>query len=234
MTETLPSIEQIAARVAELLRDAEVVEPFAIPNPAGHVVVAPGQTIGSDWGNAVWNQSVQRFASIADRDAQFTAPVDGAVCYTIAESAHWRRQGGRWLTIGTAMLAFATNGVQGQVGTGETVFLQTDITLASPRKLRVTSFVAGTETVGGTYMTFRLLVSAVQAGQPSSQPVIAVPNPGLSDRAGSTTLLTDCPAGPVRIQMLGQSAGGIFRVDPGNARMWTEDIGGVGPQAVTQ
>jgi hypothetical protein len=39
----------------------------------GRKTVAPGQTIASDWGQAAWDQSVQCFASIADRDNQYGA-----------------------------------------------------------------------------------------------------------------------------------------------------------------
>lgn len=36
----------------------------------GRIQVAPGQTVASSWGNLVWDQSVQQFASAADRDNQ--------------------------------------------------------------------------------------------------------------------------------------------------------------------
>ena len=54
---------------------------MTLPNPPGHQVVAPGQVIGSNWGNAVWNQSVQRFASDADRRNQYPTPAPGDVWY---------------------------------------------------------------------------------------------------------------------------------------------------------
>ena len=43
----------------------------------GRKTVAPGQTIASEWGNLVWDQSVQDFASAADRTTQFPAPKPG-------------------------------------------------------------------------------------------------------------------------------------------------------------
>jgi hypothetical protein len=64
--------------------------------PAGNVQVAKGQVIASTWGNTLWNQSVQVFASTADRDNQFPNPPDGAQVYTAAEQAYWVRVAGVW------------------------------------------------------------------------------------------------------------------------------------------
>ena len=71
--------------------------PLVIPNPAGHQVVAPGQTVASDWGNHVWDQSTNIFASTADRDAQWATPPDGARAYTRDIGMAWIRQGGVWV-----------------------------------------------------------------------------------------------------------------------------------------
>jgi hypothetical protein len=47
----------------------------------GRRQVAPGQVIASDWGNVVWDQSVQTFATAADRTTQFPAPKAGATSW---------------------------------------------------------------------------------------------------------------------------------------------------------
>lgn len=70
---------------------------MTLPNPPGHQIIAPGQTIGSSWGNAVWGQSTERYASVADRDTQLISPQDGTVCYTLAEQRLWLRQAGKWV-----------------------------------------------------------------------------------------------------------------------------------------
>lgn len=67
----------------------------------GRKTVAPGQTIASEWGNFAWDQSVQQFASTADRNTQFPAPLDGAVCYTAVEKTWWVRVSGVWRTLVT-------------------------------------------------------------------------------------------------------------------------------------
>jgi hypothetical protein len=51
---------------------------------SGRIQVSPGQTIQSaQWGNIVFDQSVIPFLNAADRDAQWTAPKEGAVCYLL-------------------------------------------------------------------------------------------------------------------------------------------------------
>ena len=73
----------------------------------GRQQVSPGQTIQSaQWGNPVWDQSVQAFENAADRDNQFPAPQEGAVCY-LADVDGWTGfQNGRWVGL------FGTSGRQ--------------------------------------------------------------------------------------------------------------------------
>ena len=72
----------------------------------GRVQVAPGQTISSaTWGNPVWDQSVNCFASAADRDAQWPSPHDGSVCYTVDQAVLWLRMGGIWKVVSAAIHA---------------------------------------------------------------------------------------------------------------------------------
>jgi hypothetical protein len=72
------------------------VNPLA---PAGRLTVAPNEEIASAWGNTVFDQSINQFASTADRDAQWPAPPDGALCYTAAETTLWLRRAGVWQTM---------------------------------------------------------------------------------------------------------------------------------------
>jgi len=46
----------------------------------GRKTVAPRQTITSQWGNWVWDQSIQTFSDRAARNTQFPAPHVGACC----------------------------------------------------------------------------------------------------------------------------------------------------------
>jgi hypothetical protein len=70
---------------------------------AGRVHVNPGDTILDTWGNMVFDQSVNIFASTTDRDTQWPAPPDGALCYTQASAILWARTAGNWLQVSPAL-----------------------------------------------------------------------------------------------------------------------------------
>lgn len=76
----------------------------------GRKQVAPRQTIASQWGNEVWDQSVQTFASKADRDTQFPTPHLGACCALDTHPGlllQW--DGNGWLTTYSAKVVSTTN-----------------------------------------------------------------------------------------------------------------------------
>ncbi|MGY4645883.1 hypothetical protein [Cellulomonas sp. URHB0016] len=64
----------------------------------GRKTVVVGQVIDPvTWGNPLWDQSVQTFASAADRTAQFPAPLKGAKTY-LEDVARWEGwDGTRWV-----------------------------------------------------------------------------------------------------------------------------------------
>lgn len=62
----------------------------------GRLVVNPGDTILSTWGNTTYDQTVQTYLSTTDRDAQWPAPKDGAVAYTQDTGTVWVRRAGLW------------------------------------------------------------------------------------------------------------------------------------------
>jgi len=66
----------------------------------GRRTVTVGQVIDpTTWGNPVWDQSVQQFASAADRTAQFPAPLKGAVTWLddVARLEVWN--GALWVPV---------------------------------------------------------------------------------------------------------------------------------------
>lgn len=95
------ALEQLALRplrnalgtAVQVLNDSGILR--AAP-PAGHLTVAPGQTIASAWGNTVFDQSVNCFTSAQDRDAQWAAPQDGAMCFTTDTQTYYQRENGQW------------------------------------------------------------------------------------------------------------------------------------------
>jgi hypothetical protein len=74
----------------------------------GRRTVAPGQDIASDWGNTVWDQSVQQFASAADRSTQFPAPKAGAVSWLDDVKQLETYNGTAWVGTGAAVSYTAT------------------------------------------------------------------------------------------------------------------------------
>jgi hypothetical protein len=64
---------------------------------SGRIQVSPGQTIQSaQWGNIVFDQSVIPFLNAADRDAQWPAPKEGAVCYLLDVHRLYLYEPGGW------------------------------------------------------------------------------------------------------------------------------------------
>jgi hypothetical protein len=68
--------------------------------PTGRKQVAPGQLIQSSaWGNPLWDQSVQCFASPADRANQYPNPHPGAVSFCEDFGTLDVYRGGKWQPI---------------------------------------------------------------------------------------------------------------------------------------
>lgn len=66
----------------------------------GRVRVGPGQGIASDWGNAVWDQSVQTFANAADRTNQYPNPTEGSMSYLEDRKLLYVYRSGAWQPVG--------------------------------------------------------------------------------------------------------------------------------------
>lgn len=96
-------LDALTARAREraegrpLINEAGVeVTPYAA---TGRLVVHPGDTILSTWGNTTYDQTVQTYLSTTDRDAQWPAPKDGAVAYTQDTGTVWVRRAGLWIQL---------------------------------------------------------------------------------------------------------------------------------------
>lgn len=63
---------------------------------AGRLVVAPGETIGSAWGNTVADQTVNQFLNQADALNQWPNPPDGALAYFQDIKLQMRYLTGAW------------------------------------------------------------------------------------------------------------------------------------------
>ena len=78
--------------VVPVVTDDEGVIRAAAPN--GRLIVAPGQTIASAWGNTTYDQTVQTYANAADRTNQWPAPNEGAVSWLMDSHSPWIYRGG--------------------------------------------------------------------------------------------------------------------------------------------
>lgn len=150
----------------------------------GRDSVAPGEIVASDWGNAVWDQSVQCFDSAADRNAQFPAPQAGAVTYLADQAAHFAYVGGSWRRLpgfsswaGGVTLTFTASATAAAVVTfplnrfaaGPIVVatpVNTDYNVASSAGATATSATIAGRKIDGTAVTFTVTVRviAMEAG----------------------------------------------------------------------
>ena len=73
----------------------------------GRKTVAPGQVVSSDWGNTVWDQSVQVFASSADRATQYPNPHEGATSWLEDVKRLDVYAAGAWVYVGPSANAFS-------------------------------------------------------------------------------------------------------------------------------
>jgi hypothetical protein len=72
----------------------------------GRVQVAPGQVIqSSQWGNPLWDQSVQCFASAADRATQYPAPHEGSLSFLADTSRLDKFTGGAWAAVAPTVVS---------------------------------------------------------------------------------------------------------------------------------
>jgi hypothetical protein len=63
------------------------------------VDVAAGQKVASTWGNEIRDRTRQVFASVTERDAQWTTAPNGAECVTLDTGTTWYRLAGAWVNV---------------------------------------------------------------------------------------------------------------------------------------
>jgi hypothetical protein len=81
------------------------------------VDVAAGQKVASTWGNEIRDRTRQVFASVAERDAQWSAPPNGATCVTLDTGTTWNRLAGAWQAVASdrAAMVVPTTDAGGEV-----------------------------------------------------------------------------------------------------------------------
>jgi hypothetical protein len=61
--------------------------------------VYPDTDILDAWGNEIRDRTAQNFASATERDAQWPAPPNGALAYTVDFGILWLRRAGVWVQV---------------------------------------------------------------------------------------------------------------------------------------
>jgi hypothetical protein len=59
--------------------------------------VVDDNIILAQWGNEVRDRTAQVFSTAAERDSQWAAPPNGAICVTLDTNTLWRRAAGAWV-----------------------------------------------------------------------------------------------------------------------------------------
>src|SRR5690606_4687455 len=78
---------------------SKIWEPTPMPE-INDVVL--GETITTEWGNAIRDRTIQRYATVADRDSEHPNPALGDLAFIEADASHgvWFWNGTRWQGLG--------------------------------------------------------------------------------------------------------------------------------------
>jgi hypothetical protein len=85
------------------------------------VDVAAGQKIASVYGNELRDRTLQVFATVAERDAQYATAPNGAICVTLDTNTMWKRAGGVWVSAVLGPVAAVSVATFQSVAAGATV-----------------------------------------------------------------------------------------------------------------
>jgi hypothetical protein len=195
MTATSTAADLITAALKQLRNAAgEVLSPILRPDgsagldpraTAGRIVVAPGQTIGSAWGNTVFDQSIMVFANAADRDNQYPAPHDGSVCYLTDVKRKMMYVGTAWQDDGGLIAYLKSTADTGTVNPlTDVAGLSATFTLASARVLEVS---IGGLLNNGAATFAAMLINLSAAGLPPGETLYARNEPHRAGGGGQVT-----------------------------------------------
>ena len=191
--------------------------------PVGRLVVAPGQTIASAWGNTVFDQTMQTYATLGDRTNQWPAPWEGALSYLMDSHTPWLYRSGAWHPL---PIGFLISGTGPPTQTDYTV-LASVVSLAAPvvsgRRYRISANLSGTQqTAGATAIRIhddQSLDTFIfnQAGLAASAPIVA--------NGVALYVPTSTKTATLALQA-NAATGGTLRVAANAASLFVEDIGG--------
>lgn len=189
----------------------------------GRIQVAPGQTISSStFGNAVWDQSINCFASTADRDTQWPSPHEGSHCVTVDTGSRWVYRSGAWHGIPMGYVAQIV-GPATQINCGSTLtqLITFSPVLTAGRLYRVYAYGIGTNTGAGIP---RIDITGLDRGTFRMTPGIQSAVNGVFGASG-VGLVTPSTSGARAITMFGTSTVSTFNVGVNAVEMSIDDIG---------
>ena len=197
----------------------------------GRLTVNPGDPIVSSWGNTTYDQTVECFASTADRDTQWPTPHDGAICYTGDTGTLWLRRAGAWQALAVTsppqgFRATAT-GPAGQIDyTAFAVVVSLAVPVIAGRRYRLNAALSGgiITNTAGVVVRIRDDASAdtfLYNFTGNAQPAGA----GVSVAGAALFTAATTKTGTFGLYANVATGAGALRLAANSGRIWVEDIG---------
>ena len=191
--------------------------------PNGRLVVAAGQTIASAWGNTTYDQTMQTFASAADRTNQWPSPNEGALSFLVDSHTAFLFRSGAWHGLPMGFRASGTGPASQTDYQALTAVVTVSVPVGLGRRYRVTANINGTQqTAGATAIRIhddQSLDTFIfnQSGLAVSAPIVA----------NGAALYVPTTTKTASLQITVNAAtGGTLRVAANAASLFVEDIGG--------
>jgi hypothetical protein len=192
--------------------------------PNGRLVVAPGTTIASAWGNTTFDQTMQTYASAADRTNQWPTPNEGALSFLVDSHTPFIFRSGAWHPLPIGFVAGVV-GPAAQIdcgSAGATVVSLAPI-LTAGRRYRVHAYATGgQQTATGSNIAS---LNGVDLGAPrlwTNTNDIA----GNARSAALSVQYTAAATGAHTFSVVILATAGVFRVTANTCELSVDDIGG--------
>lgn len=178
------------------------------------------EVLAADFNPYLQNQVVPQFTNVAQRDAQWPAPPNGAVCVTVDTGRLWQRIGGVWFqpftVLGSAQIVSNTGAVSAETAMGVNV----TVTLPAGRRIRLEAMVRGVNlsvTSAAGFVRIKEGAAQFQETQFAASPSLA--------SSGAFIAATIAPSGGVHTYGLYLAAvGGTAYVTAGGGFPCTLDV----------
>ena len=191
--------------------------------PNGRLVVAPGQTIASAWGNTTYDQTMQTFASAADRTNQWPAPNDGALSWLVDSHTPWVYRAGAWRGLPAGFVASASGPAsQTDCGASMTTLVTLNANVVAGRKYRLNAYAFGSQQTATGNNTAQ--VGAADLGTMRLWTVVSATG-GSATAGGISLLVTAATTGARAFTLQASATAGVFRVTAGTCEVSLDDLG---------